>query len=902
MSTLPPFDPRVEIAPGADRREPSVDHLYVDVSGRRRETGTPVEWSEGRGDESGDTDPLSGAVTLDNRDSELSHWDPESPVWGQMSSVPTRVRMPLWFDDFDRAASSPGWGTSSSGREWSASTLLATTGSAGTGTYAAANTATFVQLEGAGSPDVEVRFSMSCNVTTAGATMIVAPLLRWDGTPEHYLAVFYEFRPDGTISIKARRRAGSVSEELVEVFDAATYTPGSVVHCRAVLSGAEGRARCWADGDPEPDDWALVWSDATNQDTGVGFLLWRFPGETTAGSVVVTLDDVAFDALLLSGVGADAPPRWDHSGRDSTLLIELGGMMRVLEQQGTQLAAPLERQLARYGPVGFWPLSDGSGATRGGNAVPGGAAAVTGGGVSFGVDGAAGMGTAAKIDSAEAYLYAVADQPAPTEWAAMACIRNLSSVTTAGPVFEWRADGGTARSWQLWAEPGGFAMRIYDYDGILIDSSVFFATVVDVDSEWTAMQLEVVQNGGDVDWVMIWYGESDQVFYFIDGSFTGTLAADRGVQVFSVEPSSEHIDLEVGCVWMGAESLPFVDSTFRAVFAGYPGEEAGDRVARLCAEEGVPAAVWPGVSERLGVQRPGGLLDLLREATAADAGALLLERGGGLEWIPRRCRYNGSPVLTLDWAGGELGAAPLPAADDRSYVSRYTASRDGGGSATAELADAEVQRRGFRAGADSFALFEDQQLPDQASWRLAALSWDELRFPTVVLDLLAHPELIDQAVKVRPGARVRVQSPKVQLRGQTFDLVVEQVSVRVGRFEWTMVFACSPAGRWDVGEFDAADRLQGSSSTTLVGDHAAAATSLSLSTVLAGDVWSTSGVPYPVEIAGEEVTVTAMSAVAGSGPFTQTATVTRAANGVSKVLPDGSPVRVARRVLARYAL
>jgi hypothetical protein len=45
-------------------------------------------------------------------------------------------------------------------------------------------------------------------------------------------------------------------------------------------------------------------------------------------------------------------------------------------------------------------------------------------------------------------------------------------------------------------------------------------------------------------------------------------------------------------------------------------------------------------------------------------------------------------------------------------------------------------------------------------------------------------------------------------------------------------------------------------------------------------------------IEGERVTVTAMTAAAGTGPYTQTATVTRSVNGVVKAQLSGARVNV----------
>jgi hypothetical protein len=98
------------------------------------------------------------------------------------------------------------------------------------------------------------------------------------------------------------------------------------------------------------------------------------------------------------------------------------------------------------------------------------------------------------------------------------------------------------------------------------------------------------------------------------------------------------------------------------------------------------------------------------------------------------------------------------------------------------------------------------------------------------------------------------------------------------------------AGVWG----DAGNQVSrwGARYTRLASAQSAGDTSLPFSISDSRETWSTADVPYDVEISGERITVTAMSAVSGSGPYSQTATVTRAVNGISKELPSLSDVRL----------
>jgi hypothetical protein len=68
-----------------------------------------------------------------------------------------------------------------------------------------------------------------------------------------------------------------------------------------------------------------------------------------------------------------------------------------------------------------------------------------------------------------------------------------------------------------------------------------------------------------------------------------------------------------------------------------------------------------------------------------------------------------------------------------------------------------------------------------------------------------------------------------------------------------------------------------------------------LTTVERADCWSTTETPYVAMVGGERVTVTAMTAPAGAGPYTQTATVVRT---LAKAHAVGAPFRLADPVYA----
>jgi hypothetical protein len=98
-----------------------------------------------------------------------------------------------------------------------------------------------------------------------------------------------------------------------------------------------------------------------------------------------------------------------------------------------------------------------------------------------------------------------------------------------------------------------------------------------------------------------------------------------------------------------------------------------------------------------------------------------------------------------------------------------------------------------------------------------------------------------------------------------------------------------------LGIYDDAGSRYDSRSTTINGAHTSGDTTLDLSITYMNDWWDTAG-GYDWLVDGEKITVTSVTAVSGTGPYTQTATVQRAQNGVVKAIADDTEVHLYRQV------
>jgi hypothetical protein len=299
----------------------------------------------------------------------------------------------------------------------------------------------------------------------------------------------------------------------------------------------------------------------------------------------------------------------------------------------------------------------------------------------------------------------------------------------------------------------------------------------------------------------------------------------------------------------------------------------------------------------MGPQTVSTFLDLARECEDADQG-VLHERGAGLGFLTRQFRYNVPVGLALDFATGQVAAPPEPTDDDQNLINTVTVTRTAGSSVT--VADSRsVGLSGTYSTDVTVNLAADEQLPDQAGWRLHMGTLSELRWPSISLQLHRNPGLIFRWCGMRLGSRLTIANPPSQVAGSVLDLIVIGWTETISLFSWDVTLNCAPATAWDIGIYDDSASRRDSGSTFLGVARDAVQTSWTFSTNNPAETWSTNAGDYPLDMncAGERITVTAMGSVSGTGPYSQTATVTRSVNAISKAQLAFSQISLWRPVL-----
>lgn len=613
---------------------------------------------------------------------------------------------------------------------------------------------------------------------------------------------------------------------------------------------------------------------------------------TLGGGAEITNRRVRFTGEIPSW-----PPRWDVSGTDVWVPVQAAGILRRLGQGDSPLASALRRELTApavaAATVAYWPCEDAEGSAGLAEAF-----------------GRAPMTIAGSPDLA-AFNDFTASAPIPT-WGGAAIgrvpsytptgqtqVRAILAVPAAGAiggqVILRIICSGTAYRWELVYGTGGtLALKSYNRAGDLLSDSgtVAFA----VDGKLLRVSVELTETGGNVGWGIV----TLPVGAVTGALFSGTLntAAVGRVATVQVAPDQGLSATAIGHVSVHAEITTIYDT--EAALRAWTGEAAGERLARLCTEEGLAHTGLgeAAVTAAMGPQLPRTLIDLLTDAARADAGILYETRERlGLAYRTLRSLCNQDAALALDYAAQQIAPPLEPVDDDADVRNDVTITREGGSSARAARETGPLSAAAPPAGigryddAETLNLAADDQLGDHAGWRLHLGTWDETRYPQVTVNLARTPELIDAVAALDSGDRITIANPPSWLPPDTIDLILQGYTEVLEPHGWSWTANCSPAGPYRVAQLDSAvyGRLD-SEYSTLAAGITSGQTSITVAVEAGRALWTTAAGdrPFDVVVGGEVMRVTAVAGT--SSP--QTFTVTRSINGVVKSHSSGAPLRI----------
>lgn len=890
----------------------------------------PVEISWGTKDETTTAAPLQLALTLDNRAGTYSPRNPRSPLFGLIGrNSPIRVRL----GESVVSLLLPGQPDDSQ---------------AGDAYVSAPDTAS---LDPAG--DIDFRIDLQ---PVSWRPKLTALARKWDPLADtltdDQLSWAWLLNPDGTVRFQWSENGLSDTVNEVESTSAVPDTPGRLA-LRVTLdvdNGSGNHVVRFYTAPTIAGPWTQlggtminpgvtdVWQGTAPVEIGrtepaivsntIEGTLYGFemrdgidgtviasPDFTTADAGDQTVTDAQGNVWTLQGravlvdpsVRAAAevtswPPSWDLSGADVQTPVEAAGILRRLGQGAKPLRSSLFRDLSKSSHVvAYWPLEEGKDA------------------ISFASGRAGDNSTLATVGEVTPANYSdfVASSPIPT------C--ELGRIDGNVPYFPGGdrqrfmficavpAEGvegdrilaqvvtfGTVVAWQIRINPtGNLAVRGNDDTGaVLLDSG--FSTFA-INGKQMMVSLVLDQTGVNTGWSLEVFEVGADTGDVLDGAFLTTYRRIGRVQVGTTGGTSGTNGTAFGHVTVvnNDEDFPLWSAIEDSnALAGWAGEEALMRVARLCREEGIPLRTIGDGSQPVGPQRPATILDLIAEAADVDQAVYGDDRGAlRLFYRTGRSLENQTPALIMDYAAGQVASELAPVDDDQTTRNDVTVARTDGSSANQIKDDGpmSVDVIGRYDEEVELNLFSDGQLTDQAGWRLHLGTVDEARYPQITADLTAAPELA-AAVEVFAGDRVQITNPPAWLPPETIDQLVRGGTEQLTPYRHLITYNTSPAGPWDVGYIDGDARADTDGSETAAAFTSGTGTALSVA-VTTGPLWTTDPAEFPLDVVAGGVRLTVTAIAGASSP--QTFTVVAApVNGVIKTIPVGSDVRLAEPTIA----
>lgn len=549
--------------------------------------------------------------------------------------------------------------------------------------------------------------------------------------------------------------------------------------------------------------------------------------------------------------------------------------------------------------IGHWPLEDDSASARLANTAVAGLPGAFKGGATLGdstrPDGAK---SSAKVTDTSQLSGKFLTASTTAGWQVYFAFKMpaLPPSATYGELFSWRTSNSVR--WTVLVNNGSYQFNALASDGSLLwTSTVGFGTGAEP-NKWVTMRIRCVQSGGNVDVQPAWYAQGMSSPYGVSDLFAGAVGGLRTWEQNGNTVLNGTWFGHIGGVTTVADSL--VGVTAQQVFNGYRGEPAGTRFARIVLENSLAAYALGTLSDTqlMGPQPIDSLMSVFKDIRDTDDCRIDDERFTvpiGLTIRTRKHMISQAPALTLTYPG-QVAVPFKKTIGNKGVWNRVTVKQRDGGESTTALVSGLMSTQPPPAGIgeikksiDVNVAVEASQLDDIGSWHLAKGTLDRPRYEQVTIDLLANPSLEGTASGVREGDMVRVTG----YEADPIDLMVVGIEESIGNVEHTLTFKTEPYEPYQVGTYDDAGSRYDSRTSTMAAGATTTGVSFSLTCTDPNDVWSTTSLPYQLMVGGERVTATAMTAPAGTGPYTQTATVTRSVNGVVKAQVTGTEVHIA---------
>lgn len=498
---------------------------------------------------------------------------------------------------------------------------------------------------------------------------------------------------------------------LVATMDPTSRTPGDT---------------SWSDGLGTPNTWTVnLTAEITDSD-------YRFYGEL-----------------------AQLPQKWDSTGTDVYVPVTAAGITRRLTQGPQSLNGALRRYLESIPNSGYWTGEDSSQATSLANVTPGGRAGTltdaTLGPVS---DFPASTG-AVRINSSATRLRGVCAPATAGSDAWFQFYFKLDAVPAVTvDVAEFYTSGSARRiTLQISGAGTGFLTTVYDADGTSLGTAntTFGGSSI---TDWLCFMYRVVDTGAGFDVVALWrnLGLTTTTHSHSVSVGSGTVGVSRE---WRVGGDADLADAEFAHFQTGNSTFSMLTFKQAKAEGAAVSEPAAVRWLRVLGELGIDG--WcigdPLVSEPMGPQPADTLPNILAECAEVERGIMFEPRDRlGYVFRTRGALYQQSGPA-IDYAAGELSGVLEPVDDDQLTRNDVTVRRPGGSEARSEKTSGPNNVNDPASDPDGVGRYDvslnknaetDARLPNLAQYETYLGTWDELRYPTVQVEL-ARPVFLTVA-------------------------------------------------------------------------------------------------------------------------------------------------------------
>ncbi len=620
--------------------------------------------------------------------------------------------------------------------------------------------------------------------------------------------------------------------------------------------------------------------------------------------VRVTVDGEVRAYAELSSLATDQTQDFRRYPKRGSAWADLtaGGILQRVNQWSEPLHSPFyTHNIGIDNLIGYWPMEDERGSTRPFGTVAGTSASILrgqsfdsqqrppGSAPRVSVDVIADSGRVTMLpgdaDSTDGWQYSVAvylGSLDSTIWS----IINLDMANDYGVFFTLNDTSNNA------------VLDVFDPDGFQVAVNTDAFSGYQWTGRWILITIQASYSGGTTTFTANYRAVDEDSWNTFSTSYAVESSSLTQSFFNGMPPSSAYG--HITAVNDDSNSLRSFER-FQA-FLGHAGELSAVRFGRICDLKGISYFVSDNWSESkvMGPQQVATVSDILLECARTEDGLIYdLRPYQRIFFRNLYDRYAQTPV-TLDVT--DLIALPKEVNDDLEIHNLVTVQNPDKSEATAEDASSPLGTQDPPVGVGEYrhkvdVNFDDASvLPEAANWWLRRGTVNLPRFPQVAVNLVPLPQATREAVTSLDVGDVLVITG---FRPEDVRLQIIGYRETIGTHSRQIVFNTMPDQQFNVGIYDDDAFRYDLRTCTLTAETGKGSTSLTFTITDGAESWSTTSEPYDLLIAGERVTVTSMGARSGSGPYSQTATVTRATNGILKVLPAGSEVHIANP--GRYA-